>query len=150
MLNLKVFKWHPTRSKAAMRAGLVKMLGRNVIEISSKSKDAARMLKSWQAKRREARSSFGIEERNASRVLSVHQNRRKADSGDIGIKHAAQCGYRLERLVRHFNHDIQGGNAYSDVQKFSPETRVFSEDVSIFLSALDQLKDIDCYCDYSE
>ncbi len=137
MLNVKDFKWDPTRSKAAMRAGLVKMLGRNVIVISSKRKGAARMLKSWHAKRREARSSFGIQERYASRVLSVHQNRRKADSGDIGTKHAAQCGYRLERLVRHFNHDLQGGKAYSVDQDCPLETCGFSEDALIFLNALD-------------
>lgn len=62
------------------------------------------MLKSWQARRREQRSCLGTYERKELRVLSVHQNRRKAEPEDMGDEHVGNGRLHLVReFVRPIN-----------------------------------------------
>lgn len=67
------------RSRAVIRAGLVKVLGLNVTLISSKSDGAARVAKSWQARRRFGRSSLSTCDRKESRHSSDSQNLRNVE-----------------------------------------------------------------------
>ena len=98
MVKVKVLMCEPMRSSAAMRAGLVKELARKVIVTSLKRTGAARTPKSWQANRREARSSVGRQERKFSRVFLVHQKWRNAAfgfgvGGGVG---GSTCGGRVD------------------------------------------------------
>jgi len=77
MLNVRCFTWYPTRSRAASRAGLVKTPGLKVMRKSSNKVGAVRALKSWQTRRRLAKSCLGNDEMRVSRHRSVSQNLRK-------------------------------------------------------------------------